>query len=144
MCVVYTMEVFQMNFFNNKANLRKMCLLNMKIMIRLHFLNEIRLNNVKVLWECKGRVIIATGINTIYVFQAAENLLYTKELTNPLRHKTWQVRRIRNSRFCYLRTGISWSMLRYFNFEPSFKLRRCRKEANSGSPNPPNLLDLVA
>ena len=44
-----TMEVFQINFCNNKANLRKMCLLNMKIVVRLHFLNEISLNNPKVL-----------------------------------------------------------------------------------------------
>ena len=58
-------------------------------------------------------------------------------------------------------------MLRYFNFEPSCKLRWCRaqdlfgsqipvttegfelqischKVANSGTPNPPNLLGLMA
>ena len=44
-------------------------------------------------------------------------------------------------------------MLRYSNFEPSFKLRWCRardlfgsksrKVANSGTPDPPNLLGLM-
>ena len=48
MRVVYSMEAFQMNFFNNKADLRKMDLLNMKIVIRLPFRNDTHRENLVI------------------------------------------------------------------------------------------------
>lgn len=49
-------------FFTNYAKLRKMGLLNMKIVRQLHFLNVIGLNDPKVLWEYKRRVISIIAI----------------------------------------------------------------------------------